>query len=117
MSAAVDPDPTGPDSPADPRVAAAVLAMVWKYGLYPVAIVSLLGLFAWRLLGVVDARAVTVDQRLEHLQVTLAAHQAAMEQAGADRRANDRAVLTLLRGICLASTDTGSQARAFCDAD
>lgn len=118
MSAAnADTPTTGPLSPSDPSVTRAVLWGVNKYGLYPVAMVGLLMVVTWRLFWVVDARAASVDQRLEALSVTLAQHQAAMDRLEVERRAHDRAVLTLLRGICLANTDPNSQARAFCDAD
>lgn len=91
--------------------------MVGKYGLYPVAVVGLLLVVTWRLFWVVDARAASVDQRLEALGVTLTQHQNAMDRMETERRSHDRAVLTLLKGICLANTDPNSQARAFCEAD
>jgi hypothetical protein len=104
-----DQHPTGLSSPADPRLAA-VLALVWRFGLYPVALVALSAFLLWRLTGLDKVQAA-----LEHLSAKLDAHQAAMDRTELARAAAADQQSRRLRGICYGVTDEGSRARAFCD--
>jgi hypothetical protein len=111
---AADQRPTGLSSPADPRLAA-VLALVWKFGLYPVAVLAACAYLLVQFADSDKALLAQLQASLNHLSAKLEAHQAAMDRVEAERAASARQQSQRLKGICYGVTEEGSRARAFCD--
>jgi hypothetical protein len=108
-----DQRPTGLSSPADPKVAA-VLALVWKFGLYPVALLLICGYLLVRVVASSDG-VEQLESSIHDLSAKLEAHQAAMDRAELARAAAALQQSRRLKGICYGVTEEGSRARAFCD--
>jgi hypothetical protein len=109
----LDPSP-GPSSPADLRVAA-LLSLVWRYGLFPTIVA---GAFLYLLYSL----ATGFSRAIEAIDRKVDAHQAAMDKATAAAAAADASTASAierqgqrLKGICYGVTEEGSRARAFCD--
>ena len=112
------PTSTGLSTPADPRLAA-VLAVVWRHGLFPSLVA---GAFAYLLYTVASSytrQLEAVERKVDAYQVLVAqkfdAHQASMVEGDHARALTLKQQNLRLKGICYGVTEEGSSARSFCD--
>lgn len=82
-----------------------------KYGVGALIAVFLV----YKLAGDFQERLLANERQVAAIGAQLEKHNAAMERAEVERRADDRLLRTILRGICLGTSGDVPQARALCD--
>jgi hypothetical protein len=107
---------TDPVSPGDPKLQA-VLAIIWKHGLFPSLVAFAFAYLLYSLAVSFTNKLEAIDVNLDSLDRKIEAHQAAMDRMTLERATVDRAQSSRLKGICYGVTDENSRARALCDVD